>query len=491
MNFERLRDFLNDPGSRIGKYEIVRKIGEGGMGIVYEAYDPDLKRTVALKVLKKKDADRLRREAASAAKLRHPNIVTIHEVGPDFIAMEFVRGQSPAVLGRRALETVARAVAYAHAQGVVHRDLKPANILVDTDGRVVLTDFGLATEAGGGTPGYRAPEGLSGPEADVWALRVMAQEAGIAVPEVKTARDFALRMGRRPRWPVVTTLLASALLVAVWPRERDPLRDWRLKEEALTRNLEREPLRADLLAARSDVRLERTDFGRNRGRNPLPDYAGAEDDLSRALRLQPDSKDLLFRRGKVRTQRAVYKVKYGLDPLSDCAGAEADLEASIDWPGARSWLGNVRFHRGVWRLKSGGDPGPDFEAAERDLTPADDADRLMRRARVRAYQKRFDLAEQDFAESLRRSPRNVWAWTWRGNARLMAGDAAGAEAHLTRAIEVERDFTEAWEQRGHARFEVGDFAGAASDLQEAIRLNPSVEPLVSARLQEALRKSAR
>jgi serine/threonine protein kinase len=491
MNLDRLKDFLGDPGPRIGKYEVVRKVGEGGMGVVYEAFDPDLKRTVALKVLKSADADRLRREASAAAKLRHPNIVTIHEVGPYFIAMEFVNGRSPAALDRRILATIARAVAYAHAQGIVHRDLKPGNILIDADGRVVLTDFGLATEQSGGTPGYRAPEGVTGPAADVWALRVMAREAGISIPDLKTAAEIADRVERRPRWPIVAAVLALAALIGFWPRAADPLRDWSRQEEALTRDLEREPGRADLLAARAELRLARTDYGRNRGRNPLPDYAGAEADLTRALSLQPESKDLLYRRGVVRTQRAVYKVKNGLDPLSDCAGAEEDLTRAGDRPSARTWLGNMRFHRGAWRLKTGGDAAADFEAAEKDLTPADDSDRLMRRGRVRAYQKRYDAAEQDFAESLRRNPRNVWAWTWRGNARLAAGDWAAAEAHLSRAIGVERDFSEAWEQRGNARFGKGDFAGAAADLGEALRLNPSLEPLLAPRLQEALRKSAR
>src|SRR6185295_13779301 len=104
---------------------------------------------------------------------------------------------------------------------------------------------------------------------------------------------------------------------------------------------------------------------------------------------------------------------------------------------------------------------------------------------------RFEEADADFGASLKGSPGNVWAWTWRGTARLRAGDPAGAEGYLTQAIEVERDFTEAWEQRGHARFEKGDYAGAASDLREALRLNPSLEPLLSPRLQEALRRSSR
>ena len=147
----------------------------------------------------------------------------------------------------------------------------------------------------------------------------------------------------------------------------------------------------------------------------------------------------------------------------------------------------MRFHRGAWLQKTGGNPGPDFEAAEKDLTPADTPERLMRRGRVRAYQKRFEEAEQDFVEAVRLRPESVWAWTWRGDARLVAGDWPGAEANLTRAIAVDREFSEAWEQRGHARFERGDFAGAASDFREAVRLNPSVEALVAARLQEALR----
>jgi tetratricopeptide (TPR) repeat protein/predicted Ser/Thr protein kinase len=191
---------------RIGKYEILREIARGGMAVVYEALDPTLGRPVALKVLKEGNHERLRREAAAAAKLRHPNVVAVHEVGLDYIAMDLIRGKTLAEAAgglkpdeRLAiLETVARAVAHAHAQGVIHRDLKPHNILIEPDGRVVLTDFGLARIDGGedltrtgavfGTPHYMAPEQVQGtgssPATDVWALGVLLHEA------VRGARPF-------------------------------------------------------------------------------------------------------------------------------------------------------------------------------------------------------------------------------------------------------------------------------------------------------------
>jgi tetratricopeptide (TPR) repeat protein/predicted Ser/Thr protein kinase len=184
---------------RVGKYEILREIARGGMAVVYEALDPALGRSVALKVLKEGNHDRLHREAAAAAKLRHPNVVAVHDVGPDFIAMDLIRGKTLAEAAAgmtpeqrlAVLETVARAVAHAHAQGVIHRDLKPQNILIEDDGRVVLTDFGLARIDGGedltrtgavfGTPHYMAPEQVQGlassPATDVWALGILLHEA--------------------------------------------------------------------------------------------------------------------------------------------------------------------------------------------------------------------------------------------------------------------------------------------------------------------------
>ena len=161
-------------GRRISHYEILEKLGEGGMGVVYKARDSHLNRFVALKVLppeKVADPERKRRfvqEARAASALNHPNIVTIHDIdqsdGIDFIAMEYVEGKTlDELIGRKGLKLnealkyavqIADALAKAHAAGIVHRDLKPGNVMVTAEGRVKVLDFGLAklTEAASAEP---------------------------------------------------------------------------------------------------------------------------------------------------------------------------------------------------------------------------------------------------------------------------------------------------------------------------------------------------
>ncbi len=151
---------------RFGDYDIVDEIARGGMGVVYLARQRVLKRVVALKVLRSGDnasseeRERLLREAKAAAGLSHPNIVPIHEFsvhqGQPYFTMDFIEGQPlDRVLEKGALnvrqavgiiETVARAISYAHSRGIIHRDLKPANIIIDPEGRPMITDFGLAVE---------------------------------------------------------------------------------------------------------------------------------------------------------------------------------------------------------------------------------------------------------------------------------------------------------------------------------------------------------
>jgi WD40 repeat protein len=194
-------------------YRISRELGRGGMGIVYQAWQLSLGRWVALKVLRGghcADAEHLARfqtEAEVVARLRHPNVVQIYEVGEQrgqpFLALEFVEGGNlaqrlngtpqPVRVAARLLEVLARAVHHAHRQGVVHRDLKPANVLLTSDSTPKITDFGLAkrlddaagpTQSGAvlGTPSYMAPEQTTpgrtadGRPADVYALGAILYE---------------------------------------------------------------------------------------------------------------------------------------------------------------------------------------------------------------------------------------------------------------------------------------------------------------------------
>ncbi len=193
-------------GRRLGDFELLHEIARGGMGVVYRARQVSLDRVVALKVMRDsavagQDAvERFKAEAAAAAKLRHPNIVAIYEVGESegqyYFAMDLVDGVNLAQRTRveplspksaaELLATVADAVQHAHERGVLHRDLKPSNVLLDPQGRPFVTDFGLARTLEGdstltltgqvlGTPGYMPPEqavgkGTVGPAADIYAL---------------------------------------------------------------------------------------------------------------------------------------------------------------------------------------------------------------------------------------------------------------------------------------------------------------------------------
>jgi serine/threonine protein kinase len=201
-------------GKQLGNYQIIAEIGHGGMGTVYRAYDPRLQREVAIKVLRpeltseNEVVQRFQREAVTAANLRHPSIVVVHDVGTaegyQYIVMELLLGRTlthevqehgaiPLHRATHLLGQLASALDYAHQRGLIHRDVKSSNVIVGRDDHVTLTDFGLVkalegqtggglTQAGMalGTLNYMSPEQVAGTpidrRADIYALGVLAFE---------------------------------------------------------------------------------------------------------------------------------------------------------------------------------------------------------------------------------------------------------------------------------------------------------------------------
>ena len=204
---------MTDPTNpqTVGRYQIVSRLGEGGMGVLYLANDPLLRRTVAIKVLSVRTdelRERFAREARSAASLRHSHIVTIYDIGDDrglpFLAMEYLDGETMSELIRRRpplptsrkvelLLELCEGLGYAHRAGIIHRDIKPANLMITADGILKILDFGLArlsNDAAGagltrvgtliGTPNYMSPERILGEtvdhRSDIFAVGLVAYE---------------------------------------------------------------------------------------------------------------------------------------------------------------------------------------------------------------------------------------------------------------------------------------------------------------------------
>jgi eukaryotic-like serine/threonine-protein kinase len=238
------------PGAWVGRFELVRELGRGGFGLVWEAHDRELGRSVAFKALRggagpaRPDA-LLVAEAEAAARLAHPNIVHLYDLGKaeagPYLIMELLRGRTLAALlaegplephdAVRVVAEIARGLAHAHRQGVVHRDLKPGNAFVCEDGQVKVLDFGLALVLGksgvsGGTPGYMAPEQVHGEagdaRSDVYALGCILFEALVGHLPFAPAEAGLAPGAALPELPKVPATLAKLLarMLARAPGER-------------------------------------------------------------------------------------------------------------------------------------------------------------------------------------------------------------------------------------------------------------------------------
>jgi predicted Ser/Thr protein kinase len=436
---------------KFGKFEILGELGRGAMGQVLRAHDPVLDRLVALKklspdLLVPRDAlDRFRREARAAARLQHPNIVTIFEVGEvegtHYIAMEFVEGMELSeVLSPRdrfpldrkihLLVEVCRGLDYAHKMGVIHRDVKPANIRLTRDGTVKILDFGIAkmrtevtdpnlTQAGMvlGTPSYLAPELVQGGKADsltdMWSVGVLLYEtlSGRRPFEATTITSLVHKIVSEPP----PTLEAAELgvppaLVAVAARALDKDRARRFADlgemsRALLSGIGATPVPDVPLDPAVRKRAYEANFAEARRRLVEDDLSGALEAARRAQGLDPTRTGIVAlihvieeRLNSATTHRNLSPIGRGA-ARTVVAEAPAAVVAPPLLPGPLD-SGTLRTHgAGAFREQGVfGEPTPTKEAA---LSPALDvlalagADGAIRlwdlRTRTPTQQLRTDL----------------------------------------------------------------------------------------------------
>jgi serine/threonine protein kinase len=320
----------------LGRYEILDKLGEGAMGVVYRARDKNLGRVVALKMLSAELAaedellKRFQREAEAVGRLNHPNIVTVYDLGGAdgqlYMAMELLEGDDlreliergtpiPIAERNRILIEICRGLGYAHTKGVIHRDIKPANIHVTSSGRVKLLDFGLArvTTRSGitrrgmilGTPDYMSPEQAMGKEldhrTDVFSAGAVFYEflTGQKPFKGKTLHAVLYQIISEEPEPVLTlSPELPARLAAVVHRmlHKDPARRFAGmgEVESALRPIHRQVLRSNTLSEASapppdEARLRARDLlDRARTDCDSGQFARAQAQLDQALALDPE-----------------------------------------------------------------------------------------------------------------------------------------------------------------------------------------------------------
>jgi serine/threonine protein kinase len=280
-----------------GDYEILEEVARGGMGIVYKARQKGLDRIVALKMIlpgrlaNPEDLHRFRTEAEATARLQHPNIVTVYDVGEvdgqHFYSMDFIDGPSlskrlasgplPGRAAARYVRTIARAMHHAHCHGILHRDLKPSNILVDRRDEPHITDFGLAKKIGGdssqtrtgavmGTPSYMAPEQAAGkikelgPVCDVYGLGTILYELLTGRPPFRSDTPMDTLRQVLERDPAPPRLLNAKVdrdleTICLKCLEKDPKARY-ASAEALADDLDRY-LNGEAISARSFSMIDR------------------------------------------------------------------------------------------------------------------------------------------------------------------------------------------------------------------------------------------
>jgi eukaryotic-like serine/threonine-protein kinase len=357
---------------RIGKYDIVGVLGQGGMGVVYRARDPRIGRNVAIKTLTEGfsgESEMLKRfyqEAGQTGNLRHPNIVTVYDFGDEeglpYIVMEFLDGEpldktirlkEPLHLGAKLdiIEQVCSALAYAHLQGIVHRDVKPANVIVQRDGLVKLLDFGIAragqqgfqpsdnnmTRTGTlvGTPAYMAPERLRGEpfdgRSDIFSTGVLLYQLLTGSLPFDAEYPAILHQILQQDPPPLSNFLSSypPLLEQVIARA--------LAKDPFERYAHANDMAADLNAVGSQLKVERVAqlFAEAQAAVAAQNYVEARGLLSQVLRMSSQHAEAKQLMAGVDQYFNLQKTRERIEQLKKAA---MEALSGRNWEQAIAWL---------------------------------------------------------------------------------------------------------------------------------------------------------
>jgi len=507
-------------GEQLGHYRIEKRLGAGGMGMVYAARDTRLERTVALKVIHEGFdepglRERMWREARAAAAVSHPVICQVHEIGEDagrlFIVMEMLDGQTledRLMLGPLDLDEALRigvdlldALGALHRRGLIHRDLKPSNVFILTDGRVKLLDFGLVRPAtpipagepgaasaltrpglGIGSPGYMAPEQVLGeeldPRADLFSLAVSLHEAvtgerifrgGNAIEIMNAAlRDTPPPLRGSARMESLGRILARAMA-----RERDDRYATADEMAGALRTLRSGTLGAPELAGPRLARLAVLPF---RLLRPDPDNDFLGPSLADAIALSLSGVRSLVVRSTMASARFA-GAQTDLTELQRALDVDVVLSGTLLAAGARcratAQLVEVPHGKVRWSEQIDVSSGDIFELQD-----------LLTRRIVDSL--RLPLTQEERGDLARDVPANAAAYELylRGsqNATLARDPAVGRDL-LVRSLEADPQYAPAWAQLGHVYRLLGKYHaagrrqnyGRASDaVTRALELNPGL-----------------